>query len=140
MLCILCYTQIILIGAVSNREQAQLVASKCKTLRVRGHQVWLWCRHLAQTLPGVQLDEGALDVYRHINSVPEQWVNNMVHAKTQSEADELLSSVQQTRTGPASDHLTTALEQERAAQVNTCFVNVTHLSTCWTHGWEHALT
>lgn len=109
--------QIILLGPVSSRDEAQAAAHKCKALKVRGQQVWLWCRHLARTVPDVQLDEGALAVYQKVDGVPIEWVDSMVHATTQSEADELLTSMQQARAGPASDHLTEALRAEQSGQV-----------------------
>lgn len=111
------YAQIILIGSVKNVEEAKEAASRCKALTVRGHQVHLWCHHLAAHMPGVQLDKGALGIYRNLSGVPMEWVKSMVHAGNQSEVDQLLKSMQNIRSGPASDHMTTAIEQEHAAQV-----------------------
>lgn len=126
-------TQIILIGSVKNQQEAKDAAQRCKALTVRGHQIWLWCRHLAARMPGVRLDEGALAVYRNLDGVPIEWVDSMVHADNQPEADEMLRTMQETRAGPASDHLTQALEQERAAQVLmlTARDGAAHCPTCY---------
>lgn len=91
--------------------------------------MWLWCHHLAQIHPDIQLNKGTLTVYRNMHGMPEAWVDSMVHAQNQSEADELLSSMQQTRAGPMSDHLATTLEQEHAMQVNVIRLNHTVAQT-----------
>lgn len=102
---------------MKSREDAVKVARNCRALKVRGRQVWLWCHHLQQQTVGLQLDEGALTAYCELDGVPEQWVDSMIHASNQAEADQLLKSMQQTRAGPASDRLTDTLRLECTDQV-----------------------
>ena len=81
------FIQVVLIGAVRDKEHAQQVASSATPLNVRGQVVLQWCMHLANQHPNnIQINQEALaDIVRLNDQVPQPLLDS-IHSETDPEA------------------------------------------------------